>query len=212
MSKNFVQFFAVFIDFFLFSTLWASTALPTEYNQATNQQLVTEIYVATFERAPGYNGLMYWTNAVDTGIFTIDQVAQSFFDQPETKEKFPEGSSNTKFITTIYYNTLSRAPNAAGLAYWVDTLDRGLLRRDQAIIAIINGAKAVTGSPADAAMLAKKTEIGLCFANSEIGGLRTNENFMDWAENVIMFAASSDFNVEEAEEYIAEILSIPSPN
>jgi hypothetical protein len=173
----------------------------------STQLLVTEIYVATFERAPAYGGLMYWTNAVETGTFTIEQVAQSFFDQPETQAKFPEGSSNTEFIETIFYNTLSRAPAAAGLNYWVDALDRGLFRRDQAIIAILNGAKASTGSSADAAMLAKKTEIGLCFANSDIGGSTDNDNFMDWAKNVIMFATSSDFNVEDAEEYIAELLS-----
>ena len=44
------------------------------------QQRVTEIYVATFERAPALRGLEYWTNAVETGTFTIENVAQSFFD------------------------------------------------------------------------------------------------------------------------------------
>jgi len=86
-------------------------------------------------------------------------------------------------------------------------LDRGEFRRDQAIIAIINGAKAATGSPTDAAMLAKKTEIGIHFANSEIGDLTTNEDFKYWARNIISFASSSDFNLEEAEEYILELLS-----
>ena len=174
------------------------------------QQRVTEIYVATFERAPAYSGLMYWTNAVETGIFTIEQVAQSFFDQPETQAKFPEGSSNTEFINTIYNNTLSRAPAEAGRAYWVDALDRGLVRRDQAIMAVINGAKAETGSAADAAMLAKKTEIGLLFANSEIGDLTTNENFMGWAKNIVMHATNGDFSVDDAVEYISDLSDFPS--
>lgn len=188
--------------FLFYSNSYAENSISHE----KTQQLVTEIYVATFERAPDYGGLMYWTSAVETGTFTIEQVAQSFFEQPETQAKFPQGSDNTEFITAVYHNTLSRAPEPAGLAYWVDALDRGLIRRDQAIIAIINGAKAVSGSPADAAMLAKKTEIGNYFANSGIGGLTTNENFMDWARNVIIFSASSDFNLQEAEEYIAGLL------
>lgn len=167
-----------------------------------NQKLVTEIYVATFSRAPAYNGLNYWTNAVNTGYFTIDQVAQSFFDQPETQEKFPEGSSNSEFITTIYYNALNRAPNAAGLDYWVNALDSELMRRDQAIMAIINGAKAETGSPEDAAMLAKKTEIGVYFANSQAGQSNTHDNFMTWAKDIINRAINREFTIEDAEDYI----------
>jgi hypothetical protein len=167
------------------------------------QQRVTEIYVATFERAPALRGLEYWTNAVETGTFTIENVAQSFFDQPETQVKFPKGSSNAAFITTVYNNTLSRDPAQAGLAYWVDGLDRGLFRRDQAIMTIINGAKAETGSATDAAMLAKKTEIGLLFAHSEIGDLTTNENFMDWSKNIVSYATDSDFSIHDALAYIA---------
>ena len=167
------------------------------------QQRVTEIYVATFERAPALRGLEYWTNAVETGTFTIENVAQSFFDQPETQAKFPKGSSNAAFITTVYNNTLSRDPAQAGLAYWVDGLDRGLFRRDQAIMTIINGAKAETGSATDAAMLAKKTEIGLLFAHSEIGDLTTNENFMDWSKNIVSYATDSDFSIHDALAYIA---------
>ena len=57
--------------------------------------------------------------------------------------------------------TVLRHPQ--GIAYWVSALDRGELSRDQAIIQILNGAKAETGNPADAAMLAKKTEFGVFF-------------------------------------------------
>ncbi|CCK79590.1 DUF4214 domain-containing protein [Desulfobacula toluolica] len=177
-----------------------------------SQRLVTEIFVATFERAPAYGGLMYWVDAIETSLFTIDQVTQSFFDQPETKDKFPEGSSNSQFITTIFQNTLSRTPTAEGLAYWVGALDQGALRRDQAIMAVINGAKAATGDPADAAMLTKKTEIGILFANSGLGTSTNNENFMDWAKNIIRLATSSDFHMEEAEEYIAQLLSENADN
>ncbi|MDX9963424.1 DUF4214 domain-containing protein [Desulfobacter postgatei] len=170
------------------------------------QQRVTEIYVATFERAPALIGLEYWTNAVEEGDFTIEKVAQSFFNQPETQAKFPTGSSNAEFITTVYNNTLSRDPAQAGLAYWVDGLDRGKFRRDQAIMAIINGAKDETHSPTDAAMLAKKTEIGLLFAKSKIGDLTPNENFMEWAKNIVSYATDSDFSIDDAQAYIAAAL------
>ena len=142
-----------------------------DFSNETTQYLVCEIYIATLGRAPAYAGLTYWTNAVESGEFTIEQVAQSFFDQPETKQKFPEGSSNSEFITNIFDNVLNRVPADGGLTYWVDALNSGKIRRDQAIMAIINGAKSATGSSDDAAMLAKKTEIGLLFAYSDVGSM-----------------------------------------
>ena len=172
------------------------------------QELVTEIYVATFGRAPANSGLNYWADAVDSGSFTIEQVAQSFFDQDETKAKFPEGSSNSEFITTIFDNVLNRTPTASGLAYWTDALDTGAMRRDQAIMAVINGAKSATGSSEDAAMLAQKTELGVYFANSQIGtSFSGDEEFMYWAEDIISFATNDDFNIDDVDEYIEIVMS-----
>lgn len=172
------------------------------------QRLVTEIYIATFGRAPSFRGLMYWSNAVETGYFTIDMVAHSIFDQPETQEIFAGGASNTEFITTIFQNAFNRKPAQAGLSYWVDALDRGQIRPDQAIMAIINGANATTGNSEDAAMLAKKTEIGVFFANSLIGHSNTNDHFITWAKEIINRATSSEFTIEDAEDYISELYNI----
>ena len=188
----------------LFSGLISSISYADSTGSAT-QNAVTEIYVATFGRAPAYAGLAYWSDAVDSGNFSIEQVAQSFFDQPETQAKFPEGSSNSDFINTVFQNTLKRAP-AAGLAYWTDALDQGLMRRDQAIISIINGAKAATGSLEDAEMLARKTEIGLYFANSLVGSLTDKDNFMDWAKEIITRATDS-FTIDDAENYISGLIT-----
>ncbi|WP_367278395.1 DUF4214 domain-containing protein [Sulfurimonas sp.] len=42
---------------------------------------VCKLYVATFNRAPDAAGLSYWVN--NSGL-SIEGIAQSFFDQPET--------------------------------------------------------------------------------------------------------------------------------
>ncbi|EIM62313.1 serpin family protein [Desulfobacter postgatei] len=207
MKKVFVPFFILFIGVFILTSIAFCTDQHCDGCDMSTEHLISEIYVATFGRAPANAGLNYWAESVDTGYFTIDQVAQSFFDQPETKEKLPEALSNSEFITNIFDNVLNRAPADAGLTYWVDALDSGEIRRDQAIMAIINGAKSATGSSEDAATLAKKTEIGLLFAYSDVGSMTDDESFMDWAANIISSAANDDFDVEEAEEYIAELLS-----
>ncbi|MDQ1269183.1 MAG: Serine protease inhibitor [Thermodesulfobacteriota bacterium] len=207
MKKVFVPFFILFIGVFILTSIAFCTDQHCDGCDMSTEHLISEIYVATFGRAPANAGLNYWAESVDTGYFTIDQVAQSFFDQPETKEKLPEALSNSEFITNIFDNVLNRAPADAGLTYWVDALDSGEIRRDQAIMAIINGAKSATGSSEDAATLAKKTEIGLLFAYSDVGSMTDDESFMDWAANIVSSAANDDFDVEEAEEYIAELLS-----
>jgi hypothetical protein len=40
-----------------------------------------------------------------------------------------------------------------------------------------------------------------------MGTSNTHEDFMDWASEIIMFATSSDFTIEKAEEYIADFPS-----
>jgi len=168
--------------------------------QATRSQ-VTEIYVATFGRAPDTAGLAYWVGQVRDGYLTIDQVAQSFFDQPETKNKYPS-TSNSAFITTIYQNVLNRSPEQGGLNYWVGELNRGAFGRSQAIMAIINGAKATTGSPIDAAILANKEQVGVYFAASKLGTLSDPSKLLLYAKNVMSSINSSAESVIAAKSHI----------
>lgn len=53
---------------------------------AVTNQIVTELYIATFNRAPDVVRLNYWVNNSFTAeIRTIERIAQSFFDQSETQ-------------------------------------------------------------------------------------------------------------------------------
>ena len=121
------------------------------------QTQVAELYVATFNRAPDAGGLNYWVDSV----LTIEQIAKSFFDQPETKLLYPTENTDAQFVTSIYQNLFNRAPDAAGLSYWIGPLGLGGgLARSVMIEALKNGA---TGT--DRAIIDNKTEVGLYFAN-----------------------------------------------
>jgi hypothetical protein len=171
------------------------------------QSRVTEIYVATFGRAPDTAGLAYWVGQVERGYLTLDQVAQSFFDQPETKAKYPDGTSYASFLTIIYQNVLNRAPDQAGLKYWVGELDRKAFSRSQAIMAIINGAKAASGSPIDAAILANKTEVGLYFVASTLGRMSDSALLLMHAKNVMNNIDSSSQTLITAKANIDTLAS-----
>ena len=50
-------------------------------------QEIAELYIATFNRAPDEAGLEYWVGRYKDGM-SIEQIAESFFDQPETIELY----------------------------------------------------------------------------------------------------------------------------
>ncbi|RLA76025.1 MAG: hypothetical protein DRG30_03765 [Epsilonproteobacteria bacterium] len=128
---------------------------------------ITEIYVATFERAPDSGGLDYWERTT----LSVDDIAESFFEQPETQEKYPDTLDNADFVNTIYLNLFNRDAEPGGLAYWVMELESGNITRAQMILSVVRGSL-----EKDAQILANKTAVGLDFADS---GLENWKNSID---------------------------------
>jgi hypothetical protein len=124
---------------------------------------LTELYVAYFNRAPDALGLDYWASRMVDGM-SLAQIAKSFFAQPEASASFPTGTTAEAFVTKVYQNVLGRAPDQAGLAYWVNDLNKGNVTPDVLVLAVINGAKSATGGAADAQYLANKEAVGVHFA------------------------------------------------
>ncbi|MDF1728637.1 MAG: DUF4214 domain-containing protein, partial [Sulfitobacter sp.] len=137
---------------------------------------ITELYIAYFNRAPDALGLYYWASEYANGV-SLDAIARSFFDQPETRETYqnalsPDGSELVDiaaFVTTVYENVLGRSPDLPGFAYWSDQLENNAgVVPATFILSILNGAK-YPGDPnaqtaADQAYLLQKTDLGAWFA------------------------------------------------
>ena len=117
------------ISVLIFSTNFANATI------ATNSS-VSNIYFATLNRVPDSKGLEYWVNSG----FTIEEIAQSFFEQPETIAKYPIELNNVEFIREIYKNIFGREPDEKGLDYWVNELSSGNMQRDDMILALLRGA------------------------------------------------------------------------
>ncbi|MFA8386070.1 MAG: DUF4214 domain-containing protein [Pelagibaca sp.] len=122
-----------------------------------------ELYVAYFNRAPDSTGLLFWGSALADGM-PMTEIAREFYGQPETQALYGGSSSTADFVSAVYSNILGRDPDATGFAYWTDILDRGAVERSEFILAMIDGAKAATGSAADAQYLETKAEIGAYYA------------------------------------------------
>jgi len=129
-------------------------------------QEVSKIYTATFDRVPDKKGVDYWLNS---GL-TIEEIAKSFFDQDETKVKYPDGLPRVEFIEAVYKNLFGRTADKAGLKYWVGELDSGNITPDEFILATINGALD-TKEHKDKTILGMKSQVSEDFLNGKI----TNE-------------------------------------
>jgi len=129
---------------------------------AEQQTQLIEVYVASFNRAPDADGLAYWATQLEGGM-ELEQIARSFFVQPEAASFYPESLTTAEFVDQVYLNVLNRTADADGKAYWVNELDTGLQDRAKFLLAIINAAKTSTNLD-DQAVIANKAEAGEYFA------------------------------------------------
>ena len=116
--------------------LFMSFNMVASENQPTEDEVI-KLYVATFNRAPDSGGLNYWLK--DSGL-NLSGIAESFFDQPETKALYPDGTSTENFVNSIYLNLFNRNSDNAGLNYWVTELNNKKITRQTFIQTVINGA------------------------------------------------------------------------
>jgi hypothetical protein len=106
----------------------ARTAAITDagyFQTDDNAQAVALLYDSFTGRRPDVGGLSYWTGQLNSGAANIDQVANLFADSAEFQGA-TRGLTNGQLVDFMYQNTLDRAPDAGGRAYWTDQLDHGM--------------------------------------------------------------------------------------
>lgn len=140
---------------------------------AASLDSLIEMYIAYFDRAPDAVGLGYWATAFANGL-TMEEIADFFFDQDETRALYPEDQSTFHFISGTYQNVLGRAPDLDGLLFWEAVLDSGAVSRGGFILELLAGVKAdlppstdsrlVDRQSEDQRYLDLKTELGAHFA------------------------------------------------
>ena len=87
---------------------------------------VARLYFAYFLRIPDYGGLTFWINFYRAGN-ALAAVSQAFATSAEFTNRY--GSlNNTQFVNLVYQNVLGRAPDTAGLNFWVGQLNGGATR------------------------------------------------------------------------------------
>ncbi len=124
---------------------------------ATTSELITQLYVGYYDRAPDPSGLNYWIGQFNVGMGLLE-IAQSFSVQNETRASYsflavPSVGSADGFLDTVYRNLFNRAIDAEGLNYWKGELASGK-PVGRVIVDIISGAQGT-----DQTIVANKTTV-----------------------------------------------------
>ena len=156
--------------------------------------------MAYFDRTPDALGLYYWGTELAGGM-TIGEIATSFFTQEETALRLPVEDDHGGLVDQAYRNLFEREADEAGREYWIGELASGNVSRPEFMLALINGARAETGSAADAQVVDDKVTLGKAFAALE--GLGDVEDAL--AVNALYDVADREGSLAEAAALIAEL-------
>jgi subtilisin family serine protease len=132
-------------------------------NLTTEQfKSLAEMYAAYFNRAPDATGLYFWADKLAEGL-SLNQIAELFFDQNETRALYTDPSDTNAFVTAVYDNVLGRTPDAAGFEFWKGQVSNGNVSQGAFVLEVIGGAKS-GGSTQDVQYLSQKTDLGIYFS------------------------------------------------
>jgi hypothetical protein len=94
---------------------------------------VYRLYRAAFKRTPDASGLGYHLGFLENHGLGLADIAGNFVRSPEFAASYGQ-LSNIQFVTLLYANVLGREPDAGGLAFHVDNLERGIYTRAQVLL------------------------------------------------------------------------------
>ena len=114
---------------------------------------IQQIYIGLLGRAADQEGLQYWTDEIEAGTLTLEQLRANIVEeQPEYEATFG-GQTRAQVVSQLYANLFNRAPDDEGLQYWVNG-EGASVNIDQLVLALVNGAAA-----ADTLVLDNRTEV-----------------------------------------------------
>lgn len=116
-----------------------------------NAGLAYRLYKAAFDRTPDKAGLGYWIDELDHGV-SLQDVAQSFVSSNEFQALNGTNPTNLQLASSLYEHVLGRAPDQAGLNYWVEQLDSHALKPNELLASFSESAEnkiALTGQIQD---------------------------------------------------------------
>ncbi len=83
--------------------------------------IVDDLYARALGRTPDAAGQRYWSDLLNSGRLSVRKMGIYFYGSEELVRR---SGSSERFVQVLYQELLHRSPDQAGLAYWVDRLER----------------------------------------------------------------------------------------
>jgi hypothetical protein len=111
----------------------ARSVTATFTSTPATAQKIAALYIGFFTRAADFDGLGFWKNvARDSALGDLALMrlmAGGFANHPSFSATY--GSlNNSQYVDAIYLNIGGKPADAAGKAFWLDQLNRGMSRAD----------------------------------------------------------------------------------
>lgn len=111
--------------------------------EGENAGMAFRIYQAAFDRDPDSAGLSFWIDRMDAGA-SLEFVAANVMRSTEFVSLYGRDLSNRDFVDNLYFNILDRAGEDAGLVFWTDRLDRGVVSRAEVLAGFSESGENIT--------------------------------------------------------------------
>jgi Ca2+-binding RTX toxin-like protein len=95
------------------------------FNTDDNYQNVSLLYDSFLDRLPDAGGSTFYGEKLKNGSMTVSQISAEFAGSGEFQAKVT-GLNNGQIVDMVFQNTLDRAADPIGRAFYVDRLDKGM--------------------------------------------------------------------------------------
>ena len=106
----------------------------------TYDSTVNAFYVAFYGRPADPAGLAYWSQQLAQAKGDFSVIKEAFANSQEATVRFSSTTAADR-VTEIYQQLFNRAPDAAGLSYWVDAVSKGHASMADVAIYVLQGAQ-----------------------------------------------------------------------
>lgn len=105
----------------------------------TYDSTVNAFYVAFYGRPADPAGLAYWSQQLAQAHGDFSVIKESFANSQEATVRFSSSTAADR-VTEIYQQLFNRAPDTAGLSYWVEAVSKGHASMADVAIYVLQGA------------------------------------------------------------------------
>lgn len=109
----------------------------------SDEASLVRLYFGIINRAPDPGGYSYWLRQLtrtDKYHKDLAEIARQLMGSPEFKRKYGT-LNNEQFVKAMYPQVFGRDPDAGGLAYWTNRLNRGTISRHSMMASFVQSSE-----------------------------------------------------------------------